>query len=193
MNSATNDPRIERTRRVVLDSTADLIGEVGFGRTTIEAIAERSGVARSTIYRHWPQREDLLLEAVTKRMTQPGVSGGSGDLKTDLLELMGMIVGLMTADDTRLVAANFITEAWRDEELARVHHRFVNGRRQMALAVLTAAVERGELAASTDLVAFANDLAAPIFFRTLVLHEQISNEWLEQHIDRWIGIYQDGA
>ena len=55
------DPRIAHTRAVVLDATAALLAEEGFAGLTVEAIAERSGVARSTIYRNWPDRTDLLI------------------------------------------------------------------------------------------------------------------------------------
>ncbi|UCG40256.1 MAG: helix-turn-helix transcriptional regulator, partial [Acidimicrobiia bacterium] len=58
------DPRIERTKTVVLQAAFAVIGELGFGGATIDAIAQRSGVARSTIYRHWPDRADLLIESM---------------------------------------------------------------------------------------------------------------------------------
>lgn len=54
------DPRIERTQALVVEAAAELLAERGFERITIDGIAERSGVARSTIYRHWPDRADLL-------------------------------------------------------------------------------------------------------------------------------------
>ena len=54
--AAASDPRIERTRQVVLDAALALVAESGYGAVTIEAVAARSGVAKSTIYRHWPGR-----------------------------------------------------------------------------------------------------------------------------------------
>ncbi|MFC2153638.1 TetR/AcrR family transcriptional regulator, partial [Actinomycetota bacterium] len=58
------DPRIERTRTVVMRTAIDIVAERGFQGASIDAIAQRSGVARSTIYRHWPDKSDLLLEAI---------------------------------------------------------------------------------------------------------------------------------
>lgn len=185
----TIDPRIERTKRVVLEATADVIGEVGFGRATIESIAERSGVARSTIYRHWPERADLLLEAVSRRVALPEMTS-SGDLRTDLLALTSAVAALMTEEDTRWVAGSFIIEAGRDSELAAVHRRFVGGRQEFMASIIRSAIEQGELPPDTDVRSFTEDLAAPIFFRSLVLHETIDPAWLESHVDRWIEHYR---
>ncbi|NND84469.1 MAG: helix-turn-helix transcriptional regulator, partial [Acidimicrobiia bacterium] len=66
MANAPVDPRIERTKDVVLRAAFAVIGEVGFGGATIDAIAQKSGVARSTIYRHWPDRADLLIESMSR-------------------------------------------------------------------------------------------------------------------------------
>jgi len=57
------DPRLAETQRVVKEATLELIAELGFEGTTIELISERSGVARSTIYRHWPDPSRLYLAA----------------------------------------------------------------------------------------------------------------------------------
>jgi len=66
----------------VLEAAAELIGECGFGRTSVEAISERSGVARSTIYRHWPERDALLFESVGKKMERIQASY-TGELRAD--------------------------------------------------------------------------------------------------------------
>ncbi|MEX1280276.1 MAG: helix-turn-helix domain-containing protein, partial [Acidimicrobiia bacterium] len=86
LDTAT-DPRIERTRRVVLGAAVEVVAERGFSGATIDAIAQRSGVARSTIYRHWPDRGDLLLEAVSDRVG-PVEASVTGDLREDLIGLV---------------------------------------------------------------------------------------------------------
>jgi len=91
------DPRVERTRKVVLEAAAELIGECGFGRTSVEAISERSGVARSTIYRHWPERDALLFESVGKKMERIQASY-TGELRADLI-LTFSHLGEMLSDE----------------------------------------------------------------------------------------------
>ncbi len=183
------DPRIERTRRVVLDAAAELVGECGFGRTSIEAISERSGVARSTIYRHWPERSDLLVEAVGK-LVGPVTEVDSGDLRTDLLQFFTHLGNLLSSEPTKSVAASFIAEAIRDPELAALHAKVTEKRRATLITVIEREISRGDLPKTTDPSAMADDLAAPVFFRTLILHQPIETSWIESHVDRWIEIYQ---
>ncbi|MCH7899731.1 MAG: TetR/AcrR family transcriptional regulator [Acidobacteria bacterium] len=183
------DPRIERTRRVVLDAAAELVGECGFGRASIEAISERSGVARSTIYRHWPERSELLVEAVGKRVG-PVTAIDSGDLRTDLLQVFSHLGNLLSSEPTKSVAASFIAEAIRDPELAALHAKFTEKRRATSITLIERAISRGDLPKTTDPSAMADDLAAPVFFRALILHQPIETTWIESHVDRWIEIYQ---
>jgi TetR/AcrR family transcriptional regulator, regulator of autoinduction and epiphytic fitness len=58
------DPRVERSRRVILQAVLDELGEAGYGALTIEAVAARAGVGKSTIYRHWPGKLELVEEAL---------------------------------------------------------------------------------------------------------------------------------
>src|SRR4029453_14587855 len=60
---AARDPRVERSRRVILGAVLDELGEVGYGALTIEAVAARAGVGKSTIYRHWPGKLELVEDA----------------------------------------------------------------------------------------------------------------------------------
>ncbi len=67
-----------------MDATVDLIGEVGVGRVTIEEVAGRSGVAKTTIYRHWPSKQAMIVEAVHACLSPP-VTPDTGDLRKDIL------------------------------------------------------------------------------------------------------------
>ena len=184
-NPTDVDPRIERTRRVVLEATAELIGECGFGGTSIEAISERSGVARSTIYRHWSERTELLLESVGKQVESIQATY-TGDLRADLLRTFSHISSLLSDETTRSVVASFFAESTRDPELANLNAKFTKARRQASRDLIEDAVSRGDLAPNTDSHQMADDLAAGIFFRGLILREAIDDEWLQAHVDRWI-------
>ena len=85
--AAASDPRIERTRQVVLDAVLALVAESGYGAVTIEAVAARSGVAKSTIYRHWPGRAELVNDAF--RTLQPPVyECQGGDVRSRVVQLL---------------------------------------------------------------------------------------------------------
>ena len=189
MSGKELDPRIERTRRVVLDAAAELIGECGFGPASIEAISERSGVARSTIYRHWPGRSELLLQAVGNRL-EPFAVSATGDLRADLVAVYSHLGNFLTGETTGALAASFIAEARRDPELASLHRKFTESRKSVVVELIRSAIERGEMPEGTSADEMADDLAAPLFFRALVLHRPIDDKWVESHIDRWIGIYR---
>jgi len=182
------DPRIERTRRVVLEAAAELLAECGFGRTSIEAISERSGVARSTIYRHWPDRNELLIESIGKRVTMMEATE-TGDLRTDLISLYSHLGSMLNNEATRSVVASFMAEASRDPELAALNSKFTKARVQASSALIGNAVERGDLPPGTDPLQMAHDLAGGIFFRGLVLREATDDAWIAAHVDRWISIY----
>ena len=77
------EPRIARTRTVVFAAAIEIVAERGFAGASIDAIAQRAGVARSTIYRNWPTRVDLLLEAVGSEL-DPIESLAMGDLRAEL-------------------------------------------------------------------------------------------------------------
>jgi AcrR family transcriptional regulator len=188
MVNAEVDPRISRTRTVVLDATAALIGELGVGRTSIEAIAERSGVARSTIYRHWPNRPDLLVEAIrTTIALEP--PDETGDLRHDLSVLLGGLANRLGSPQTGPIMMSLIAEVKRDPQMASVFTRFALERFGLIRSILEHAVERGELTGDVDPEQMTEDLVAPLFFRAFILSVSLDHDSVDGHIDRWIATH----
>jgi AcrR family transcriptional regulator len=188
-NSRPVDPRIERTRQVVLAAALELISETGFARVTIEAIGERSGVARSTIYRHWKQLPDLMLDALAagiERSTPPD----TGELRSDLIAFVTELTDLITSDEFSQIAMALIVESHRDPAIAELHSRFLRGRQQFTIAAIERGIERGELPSTVDAPQMAADLAAPVFFRALIQHVPIDEAFIDQHVDRWLAIHR---
>jgi AcrR family transcriptional regulator len=190
--TATNeiDPRIERTRSKVLAATIEVVGERGFSAASIEAIADQSGVARSTIYRHWPNRTGLLLEAVRDLLAQ-AVHVTLADLRSDLISILTALSASLTTEPIGTIVASLVFEARHDPEIAELRRQFVKQRFGLATEVITSAIARGELPESTDASAMVTDLGAPIFFRGLALGEPSDPAWIESLVDRWIDTYRD--
>jgi AcrR family transcriptional regulator len=188
MSTHPPDPRIERTRRVVLDAAFEVIAEHGFAGATIDAIATRSGVARSTIYRNWDGRTELLLEAVRRRF-------GSlrekvvGQVRRDLLALCTRLAELLTQEPMASVAASLILESRRDPALRELHRRFAEGRMREIEEVVEGAKARGELETVPDGATVAADVGAAIFFRAMVLRAPVEAAWLEAHVDEVLARY----
>lgn len=186
------DPRIERTRNVVLEAASALVGELGYGRVTVEAIAERSGVARSTIYRHWKQLPDLLAAALAASI-ESDTPPDTGELRTDLVILVSELAEFLTAPRLRSTAMALVTEADRDPAVAEIHAQFLRARQERTASAIQRGIERGELPTSVDGMAMSLDLAAPVFFRALVQHQPVDAAFVEQHVDRWIAIHRTNA
>ena len=146
-------------------------------------------MARSTIYRHWPERSELLLEAIGKHLP-PMVTEETGDLRTDLTAKLSELARLLSTEPTGTVVASFIVEARRDPELSSMHRKFTKMRRSAAIGVIRRAIESGELPEDTDPKTMADDLAAPIFYKALVLRQPIDESWVQAHVDRWIGLHR---
>ncbi|HKG17916.1 MAG TPA: TetR/AcrR family transcriptional regulator [Solirubrobacteraceae bacterium] len=174
---ATTDPRVERSRTAVLDAAAGLLLEGGVPALTVEAVVERSGVARSTIYRHWATRRDLLVAAFERLMppvADPDVEGPLGERLQTLLE--AQVRNLRRA--TWAAAIPTMLEATsRDPELAGVRERLREQHRGPVRRTLERAIERGELPADTDIDEAVSQLAGPIMFRQLISGEPIDAEF----------------
>lgn len=181
------DPRVERSRARVLAAAAELVGTEGFGRVSIEAIAARSGVARSTIYRHWPKLSLLLMDAVRIHGEQMP-DADTGRLRDDLVALFATLAERTSDPRARGMLAGVIAEAHRDDEAAVLNRTFSATRRERLIAVLARGRERGELPASIDLEQLADDLAAPFFFRVLIMGDVVDRPFVEGHVDRWLAL-----
>lgn len=179
------DPRIERTRKVVLKATADLVAEVGYDNTTIEGVSDRCGVARSTIYRHWSGREELIVEAIKDRLLL-GPEIDTGSVRSDVIAFLQDLVGWFVSRDGVMVVLSLLTAAHRDPVLRKLHCDATRARRDHLAQIIEKGIDRGELSAALDPKETANDLIGPFFYKKLVLHEDVDSEYAASRMDRWL-------
>ena len=180
------DPRVARSKAAVLAAAADELFERGFAGASVDRIASRSGVAKTTIYRHWPSRGALLADTCrTWRHAQPEPDT-SGDLRTDLVTVLsGLARGLQTGAWPR-VLASLIERAEHDAELAGVHREAVRELRRPLHRILESGVRNGELPRDLDLDLAAAELAGPLFYRRLVSHERVDPGIAAAIVDRFL-------
>jgi AcrR family transcriptional regulator len=179
------DPRIERTRKVVLDATADLVADVGFDNMTIEGVSERCGVARSTIYRHWPGKGELLLESVREHMiTPPDIDTGS--LRTDVIEFLGDLGRWFSTKDGVMMALSLLVSAHRDESVEILHREATRTRRSYLVEIIQRGIDSGELPADLNCTEAANDVVGALFYKKMVVHEDVDEAYVEARADRWL-------
>jgi AcrR family transcriptional regulator len=182
-SDAARDPRAVRTRERVLAATVELVGEVGFGRVTMGAVAARARVARSTLYRHWADLPELLDDALRTHVLR-SLDPDSGDLRLDLLTLLRAAAGFLGDRDLRSTFLAMLAEAQRDPALAEVHARAERTRRARFLEVLERARDRGELAAEVDVEVLLDDLVAPVFHRVMMRGLELDEAFLAWHVQR---------
>ena len=163
------DPRIERTRQRVLDAAWELLTEVGFDGVTIELVSLRSGVARSTLYRHWHTKSEMLRDAFsTVAQAQHQQAAPSVSPRERLAAYAAHFAEGLTGLWGR-AALTLSVSAFDDPAQRAVQQIFIQGNRRDLEAILEAAIAEGELAESPDVDALVDQLEerviAPLFYR----------------------------
>jgi AcrR family transcriptional regulator len=174
--STTNvDPRVARTRATVLGAAIDLLAERGYSGFSVEGVVERTGVAKTTLYRHWPTRNDLLAAAIAK-LDGAGLDGAgplpdTGSVRQDLLDLQALRVRAARTTQWERCMPALVEAAAHHPELAEIVARLTGQILAQIETLLARGVERGELRQGLDLQLAASALIGPIVFRRLLLHE----------------------
>jgi len=177
-----SDPRVVRSRAAVLEATAELLGEVGHSGTTIEAVAERSGVAKTTIYRHWPRRAPLLVDALYSRVEHAAFEP-SGDVRSDLLAIAGGLARKLRDPNWSRMVATLLDAAETDPEIAELSAAFTQQRRELVRSVLDQGVESGELRGDADTDTAAQMLGGVLFYKRLILRRPARDAELAEIVD----------
>jgi AcrR family transcriptional regulator len=178
----SEDPRVTRSKCAIIETTRTLLREKGFAGTSIEAISARSGVAKTTIYRHWPDSNLLLLDAFAFDTERP-LFAPTDDLRADLCEGLGMLVRHLGGDEWAPLTPAMIEAAERDLAFRKLSKRFMEERRHPLSRRLTVAVQRNELPTGTDVELVASMLAGPLFYRRLVSRQIIAKGFVEALVD----------
>lgn len=164
------DPRVERSRRLILTAALDQLGEVGYGGLTIEGVAARAGVGKSTIYRHWGGKLELIEDAIrTLKAGVPLPPGGS--VRERVTALLDQLARSMAGSTWSACLPAIIDAAERDPEVLAIHRRLSGERRQTLVDLIAEGVASGEIAQGLDVGLLAECLVGPIIVRRLMLHE----------------------
>ena len=164
------DPRAERSKQAILDATRELVAEEGGVRSlTVEAVAARSGVAKTTIYRRWRDKWELALDAVMIDML-PGFADpvDVGDTRKELVTFVSSVLKTLGTPPSGPAMQGLVSEIATDPDLARVYReRVVEPRREQLRPVVERGIERGDLRPDTDVRLVHELLVGPIFYRLL--------------------------
>jgi AcrR family transcriptional regulator len=188
-------PRSERSRKSILAAAAALLHEQGLRAMSIEAVAARAGVSKKTIYRWWPSKGVLALDAIYAEWSRArGVVPNRGTLEGDLRSRMRATVRVLNSPALGSTLAALIAEAQADPELADAYseHVLVPLREQIRV-ILERAVTRGELPPDLDREAAIDLLQGPLYLRLLHTHAPLDQRFADTVVELAIGGMQDGT
>lgn len=176
------DPRVERTRAVVLGAARDMLAELGYAGVSIEALVARTGVAKTTVYRHWPSRTELLHDALssTKPSTPPR---DTGDLAADLNALLRGVVYATGRDVYLRSMPSLVDAAQHDPDLQALHDRLAEERSRGLRELLTRARDRGDLRDGCDIEILAHTLIGFVFVRRIFRGLPVSDRDVSDLVD----------
>jgi AcrR family transcriptional regulator len=162
------DPRIERSRAVILEATLDELAEVGYGALTVEGVARRAGVSKATVYRHWDGKLELVCDAVVrlKQMVQPPPE--TGDIRERIAGMVRGLADMLATSRFATCIPALVSAAERDPALREFHHRTSAERRSILVGLLDDARDAGHLDPSVDTDQLAELLVGPLFLRRLM-------------------------
>lgn len=177
------DPRVERSRRVILEALLDELGAVGYGALTIEGVAARAGVGKSTIYRHWSGKLDLVEDAF-RSLKVPVQAPEEGTLRERVTGLLEQVACLVEESTYSTCMPALIEAAEHDPQVRDLHRRFSVERRAILIDLLRDGVENGELPSDTDPELLGDALVGPIVLRRLMLYEPLDPALVPRLVDQ---------
>jgi len=144
-------PRGPVRTEALLDAAFELLGEVGYDRLTIDAVAARAGASKTTIYRRWPDKRELVIAVLERQeASHPGIPADRGSLRADLLALLGTLAEIAAAESSSIFTS-LLYASQHDEVLGQVmRDRLLERRRRECAELLARAAQRGELVEGRD-------------------------------------------
>ena len=173
------DPRSARSRERVLAAAWALLREGGAQACTIEAVAAASGVAKTTIYRQFDDREDVIFAVLDMLKPTPQIPD-TGDVADDVEWTLHDLAAGLFRTETSQVMASMIDLAERSERAEEMATQFGAKRRELLAARLRRAVDRGELRGDVDVELLVAQLVGPLFYRRYISRQATSRAFVSR-------------
>lgn len=178
------DPRVLRTRRKVLDAVRTVLLAEGPTAVTHQRIAALAGVARATMYLHWPEPGQLLLDALTETPL-PQTAPETGNLRDDLVGALGTVRALLAQPAMVAVFLQLLARAESDPVVSAARSELTTRADTAILGLLASASSQGRLAIDDPDDAIAQ-LVGPLIFRRLVQARPIDDHFTATVVDAFL-------
>lgn len=166
--------RSARVREAVLDATTAELADGGYQSLTVEGVAQRAGVHKTTVYRRWRDPAGLVADALDRSAGQAWPIPDTGSLTSDLRALTELLRVGFTAPESGPVATAFVAAGMQHPDTAAALRAFYTARHGEAAVIVDRAVARGELTEGIDAAEVIRFALAPLFHRLFVTHEEVT-------------------
>jgi AcrR family transcriptional regulator len=192
--AATRTPderrRNERARAAILRAARELLDRRGFRRLTIDGIAASAGVGKATIYRWWPSKAAVAMDAVLEAASPSIPFPDTGSAREDLRRQIASVIELYTRTRTGRGIRALTAESQHDASLAEsLRDRFIAIRRAEAASVLQRGIERGELRSDLDVGVAIDALYGAVYYRLLVSHAPLEAAYADALVGQVFGAF----
>jgi AcrR family transcriptional regulator len=175
--------RSARVRAAAIAATLAELAESGYSALSLESVARRAGVHKTTLYRRWGTREDLVLEAMLERAGEHIPVPNTGSLRNDLFELAETAAANAGSPEVAAMARAVVAQMPHDSRLAAANRRFWDERLALDGIIVEQAIERGEVAPGTQPRQVIESVLGPIHLRLLLTGEPMSRDVLQAIVD----------
>lgn len=167
-------PRSETAHAAVLDVTAELLVSVGFDDVSMDTIAARAGVSKATIYKWWPTKLSVALEAFGARMARAITIPDTGNARTDFTQELDAVMTYYQSPEGRTFATLLAQSQNSPDARDTFRAQFLDERRSVVREIWQRGVERGELRADIDPDTAMDLIYGPAIFRLLTGHAPLN-------------------
>ena len=179
MNLPRGRPRDRHADAKILKATMCLLEQHGFRAVTLEGIAEEAGVARTTVYRRWPNKAAVVMDAFLTHVA-PRIAFPEHPVAVERLRLQMQLLARAFRQEPGLLIRALIAEAQFDEELrAAVHDGWIAKRRASAKAIIEDAILAGELPNDANADALLDALYGGLYYWLLIDHEVLTEAYVD--------------
>jgi AcrR family transcriptional regulator len=181
------DPRIERSRQVILQAVLDELSELGYGSLTIESVARRASVGKATIYRHWPDKIALIADAFKLLQKQRDPELVTGSPREKLERVLRHVADVVAGSPFSACLPALIEGAERDRAVRKFHHQFQAEARKPTIELISRGIATGDFPPHIDPEIAAFALLGAIFFCRLMTNTPFPEERVHDLIDTVFG------
>jgi len=172
-------PRSQSARKAILESTIELLHEVGFTALSMDGVAARAGVGKMTIYRWWPNKSALVADAFLSSVESKVRFPDTGSIQCDLRAQMKELVKVFSSKQGRTIALLIGGGQSNPEMIEAFRSRFMEPRRVEAREIIRRAARRGQIRADIDADLALDALYGAIYFRFLVKHKPLNPKFID--------------